>query len=288
MKKNTRLTVEREDTLLPFLIEELHGQSRNNIKSLLTYRQIKVDGEPVGKHNFELKPGMQIEIIWDKPRGGRQDELEVIYEDENMIAVNKPAGLLSIATEREKERTAYHMLTDYVRRQDQGARIFVVHRLDRDTSGIFVVAKSEEAKRALQDRWNELVSRREYIAVVEGCPEKERDTIRSNLRETKTHLVYSAENGGTLAVTNYELMKRGDHYSMLRVQIATGRKNQIRVHMQDMGTPIAGDRKYGAKENPIGRLALHASVLEFFNPFTDNILTLTANIPKVFYKLIKM
>lgn len=287
MKKNTCFTIEREDTLLPFLTANLRGQSRNNIKALLTYRQILVDGEPVGQHNFALKPGMRVEILWDKPRGG-QDELAIIYEDENIIAVNKPAGLLSIATEREKERTAYHMLTDYVQKRDPKARVFVVHRLDRDTSGVFLVAKSVEAKHALQDRWNELVSRREYVAVVEGCPEKERDTIRSNLRETKTHLVYSSESGGTPAVTNYELLKRGEHYSMLRVQITTGRKNQIRVHMHDIAHPVAGDRKYGAKSSPIGRLALHASVLEFLNPFTGAMLTLTANIPKSFYKLLKM
>lgn len=288
MKKNTILTVENETTLLPFLLENLKGQSRNNIKSLLSYRQVMVDGEPQSKHDAPLKAGMQVEIAWNKPRGSKEDELEVIYEDDYIIAVNKPAGLLSIATEREKEKTAYHMLTNYVRSRDPKSRIFVVHRLDRETSGVLVVAKSEEAKHKLQDQWNELVTRREYIAVVEGTPEKNHDSIRSNLRETKTHLMYSAESGGVPAVTNYEVIKEGALYSMLRVQIATGRKNQIRVHMQDIGHPIAGDKKYGAKTNPIGRLALHAHVLEFFYPYTQKVMILQANIPRVLQKLPKM
>ena len=203
MKKNTVLQVKENCELLPFLLENLKGQSRNNIKSLLTYRQILVDGEAIGKHNFTLEPGMTVEVMWSKSRGNKKDELEIIYEDDHIIAINKPAGLLSIATEREKERTAYHMLTDYVKERNEGTRIFVVHRLDRDTSGVFLVAKSEDVKHALQDEWNSLVSRREYTAVVEGSPDNDRDTIKSKLRETRTHLVYSSDTGGVSAVTLY-------------------------------------------------------------------------------------
>lgn len=288
MKKETCLTVQREDTLLQFLMKELHGQSRNNIKSLLVYRQIRVDGKVTSRYDFVLMPGMQVEIEWDKPRGKQPDALNIIYEDEHIIAIDKPAGLLSIATEKEKERTAYHMLTDYVRRKKKDARIFVVHRLDRDTSGVFLVAKDEMSKRALQDPWNDLVCRREYIAVVEGCPQEEHGTIRSRLKETKTHLVYSAESGGKTAITHYETIACGEHYSMLRIQIETGRKNQIRVHMHDAGTPIAGDRKYGAQSNPIGRLALHASGLELLYPFTDRRLVLKTEVPKSFDRLLKL
>ncbi len=287
MKKNTVLAVSREQELLPFLQQELRGQSRNNIKSLLTWRQVHVDGKPVGQHDFALRPGMVVEILWNQPRGAQPDELPILFEDENMIAIDKPAGLLTIATERERERTAYRMLTEYVRRGDPNARIFVVHRLDRDTSGVWIVAKSEQAKRALQDAWNDRVLRREYLAVVEGCPEEARGTIRSRLRETKTHLVYSAERGVS-AVTNYELLRRGTRYSLLRVEIETGRKNQIRVHMHDLGHPIAGDRKYGAASSPIGRLALHASTLALKSPFSGEVLTLTARMPKAFERLLRL
>ncbi len=286
MRKNTVLKVDNDSELLPFLLANLKGQSRNNIKSLLTYRQILVDGKASSKHNFPLKTGMIVEVLWSKSRENKRDELEIIYEDEYIIAINKPAGLLSISNEKEKERTAYHMLTDYVKEKNKNSRIFVVHRLDRDTSGIFIVAKDEETKFALQDKWNELVSRREYTAVVEGSPENPRDTVKSRLRETRTHLMYSAETGD-LAITNYEVIKPGNQYSMLRVQIATGRKNQIRVHMHDIGHPIAGDKKYGAKTSPIARLALHASLLEFFYPPMDKMITLEAKIPHSFTKLVK-
>ena len=285
MRKNTILKVNNDNELLPFLLENVKGQSRNNIKSLLTYRQVLVDGKAQTKHNFPLCTGMTVEIFWSKSRDNK-DTLDIIYEDEHIIAINKPAGLLSISNEKEKERTAYHMLTDYVREKDKNARIFVVHRLDRDTSGIFIVAKNEETKYSLQDKWNELVSRREYTAVVEGCPEDMRGTVKSRLRETRTHLVYSAETGD-LAITNYEVVKSGKQYSLLRVQIATGRKNQIRVHMKDIGHPIAGDKKYGAKTSPIARLALHASLIELYYPPMDKMLTLEAKTPYSFTKLIK-
>ena len=286
MKKNTVLIVNEKDELLKFLLKNLKGQSRNNIKALLTYRQVMVNGKEVGTHNFPLEEGMEVEILWEKSRGKEKQDLPIIYEDEHIIAVNKPAGLLSIANEKEKERTAYHMLTDYVKRKDKKARIFVVHRLDQDTSGVLVVAKSEEVKFALQEKWNENVSRREYIAVVEGVPEEKKGTIKSYLRETRTHLVYSAESGER-AITNYEVLREGSQYSLLRVQISTGRKNQIRVHMHDMGHPIAGDKKYGAQTSPIGRLALHANVLEFYYPLKDTMLTLEAKFPESFKKLTK-
>ncbi len=286
MRKNTILKVNCEAELLPFLLENLKGQSRNNIKSLLTYRQVSVDGKIETKHNFPLTAGMTVEILWSKSRENKHDTLDIIYEDEHIIAINKPAGLLSISNEKEKERTAYHMLTDYVKEKDKNSRIFVVHRLDRDTSGIFIVAKNEETKYALQDKWNDLVSRREYTAVVEGSPDDSRGTIKSRLRETRTHLVYSAETGD-LAITNYEVVKPGKQYSLLRVQIATGRKNQIRVHMKDIGHPIAGDKKYGAKTSPIARLALHASLIELYYPPMDKMITLEAKTPHSFTKLVK-
>ena len=244
-----------------------------------------VNGELVSKHNFMLNEGDRVEVIWSKQRGRKESALSVIYEDEYIIAINKPAGLLTIANERERERTAYHILTDYVREKNENARIFVVHRLDRDTSGVLVVAKSEEAKLALQDKWNDIVSRREYVAVVEGAPEKERDTIKSYLRETRTHLVYSAESGDR-AITNYEVIRSSNQYSLLRIQITTGRKNQIRVHMHDIGHPIAGDKKYGAKTSPRGRLCLHANLLELYYPFSDKMLRLETEIPHAFNSLV--
>ncbi|MEG2377206.1 MAG: RluA family pseudouridine synthase [Clostridia bacterium] len=285
MKENTVLIPEEKTTLLPFLIKSLPDQSRNNVKSLLTYRQVLISGKQATRHDAPLAAGTRVEISWSKPRGTREDELEVIYEDEYVIAVNKPSGLLSIASDREKEKTAYHMLTTYIKTRNPHARIFVVHRLDKETSGVLLVAKTEEVKRALQDKWNELVTQREYIALVEGAPENDFGTVKSKLRETTTHLMYSCETGGELAITNYEVLRRGNGYSMLKIDIKTGKKNQIRVHMQDMGHPIAGDKKYGARSNPIKRLALHASVIELKYPFTGETLTLSAKIPRSFQKL---
>ena len=210
----------------------------------------------------------------------------ILWEDDRILVVDKPAGLLSMASDREKERTAYHQVTEYVRAGDPKARVFIVHRLDRDTSGVLLFAKDEAAKRAFQDNWEAIVRRRGYTAVVEGTPPKPADTIRSLLRENAAHKVYSVPTGGKEAITHYKRIKAGKTYALLEVDLSTGRKNQIRVHLSEMGCPIAGDKTYGAATDPLRRLCLHAHELSFVHPITGEETTFRAELPRGFGKLV--
>ena len=211
------------------------------------------------------------------------------YEDEHLIVVNKPAKLLSVANDKERVRTAYHMVTDYVKARQVDSRIFVLHRLDRDTSGVLMFARDPETKALFQSNWNGMVTRRGYLAVVEGVPKPDRDTIRSYLVETDTHLSFSGRPGPNAkeAVTSYQVVKSGGGYALLDVSIETGRKNQIRVHMKEMGHPVAGDKQYGARTNPIGRLCLHASELSFLHPATGKPVTFKAKMPRDFNRVFR-
>ena len=287
--RETTYTVAAGTTLLPFLLETLKGKSRNNVKSLLSRKLVTVDGRPTSQFDTPLAPGQQVTIL--SVPAPRQDALPfpLLYEDEHLIVVNKPAKLLSVANEKEKVRTAYHIVTDYVKTQHIDNRIFVVHRLDRDTSGVLMFARDPETKELFQSRWNEIVTRRGYKALVEGTPRPERDTIRSYLVETKTHMIFSGDPGpgAREAITNYEVVKTGGGYSLLDISIDTGRKNQIRVHMKELGCPIAGDKQYGARTNPIGRLCLHANELSFNHPVTGEPVTFLAKTPRDFNRVFR-
>lgn len=222
-------------------------------------------------------------------RESRIRGLEIVYEDEFIIVVNKAAGLLTISTGDAGEVTAYSLLTDYVRRRDRRQRIFIVHRLDRDTSGLLVFAKTERVKRDLQDGWNDNVIERTYIAVTAGCPPRESGTITSWLTENpKSKMVYSCryDNGGRKAVTHFKLIRQGNPYCLVEFDLETGRKNQIRVHAAAGGFPVAGDRKYGQGPCPAGRLCLHARSLSFRHPVTAEVLRFSTPTPKVFKKMI--
>lgn len=276
--------------LQDFLIENLKSEGRNKIKALLKYRAVLVNGRPVSKYDYKLKTGDTIKVAVTQDRTVAQNPLlNIIFEDEDIIAINKPAGLLSIATDKEAERTAYHLLMEYVKEKDKENRVYIVHRLDRDTSGVLVIAKNEKIKLALQDHWGSIVKTRGYIAVVEGTPKKESDRLVSWLRETSTHHIYSSgrKGDGLEAITNYQTIKKGDDYTLLAIDLETGRKNQIRVQLQDMGHPIAGDKKYDALTNPLKRLCLHANKLAFIHPYTNELLTLETPIPKEFNRIVK-
>ena len=270
------LAVTEETTLLPFLLREVTGKSRNTVKGLLTRRQVMVDGAVITRFDAPLRPGQRVTLLPPEAAGAAELPFSVLYQDRDLIAVDKPAGLLSMGNEKERARTAYRMVSDYVKAREPGGRIFIVHRLDRDTSGVLVFAKNERMKRALQDHWEALVQKRGYVAAVEGDLPEPEGTVRSYLRETTTHLVYSAPRGkeGREAVTHYRVLARGKGFSLVEVNIDTGRKNQIRVHMQDLGCPVAGDRQYGAQSDPMGRLALHAHVLRFTDPRSKKTLEL--------------
>ncbi|MCK4679239.1 MAG: RluA family pseudouridine synthase [Bacteroidales bacterium] len=289
-KTNTCLPVTENIELMKFLLVKLPQKSRNNIKSLLANKQIFVDGKSVRQFNHRLVPGQQVEIRWDRVPEEKKFRgiITIIYEDHDIVVIDKHAGMLSIATDKEKSQTAYNMLSTHVKSQGSGNKIFVVHRLDRETSGLMMFAKSESVQHILQSNWNDIISERAYIAIVEGVPEKPKGTITSYLFESKALIVYSSQNpkDGHKAVTHYQVMKSGREYSMLKVKLETGRKNQVRVHMQDIGHPVIGDKKYGSKTNPIGRLALHAWVLAFRHPINNKPLRFETPVPRKFKRLI--
>lgn len=285
---NIELIVEKNSKLLEYLFDKIQNKSKNNIKSLLTRGCILVDGKVITKYDYELKQGQKILVKLSQIHDKAHDEsLDIIYEDNDMIVINKPAGLLSIATNNEKTNTAYHMVANYFKRANRGNHIFVVHRLDKDTSGIIVFAKNEKIKHLLQENWNDIVLVRGYLAIVEGIVKNENDTIKSWLKETSTLLVYSSkrEGDGDLAITHYKKVKNNNKYTLLDIRIDTGRKNQIRVHMKEMGHSIIGDKKYGAKLDPIKRMGLHAHLLEFKHPLTNKIMHFEAEIPSEFNSL---
>lgn len=276
--------------LLEFLLRSLPNRSRNHVKSLLTHRLVSVDGVVITQYDTVLSKGQTIRINrLAVPAQAQKNVLDILYEDSDFIVINKPAGLLSIASDTEKELTAYHLLTDYVKLQNPQNRIFAVHRLDRETSGVLIVAKNEKIKFALQDNWADLVSDRAYIAVVEGRLKEKSGRIRSWLKETKTLLMYSSPKAGDglEAITNYKVLNEAPEYSLLDVHLETGRKNQIRVHMKELGHSVAGDKKYGAKTNPLKRLGLHAYKLEFKHPFSDKVLCFEAPAPHSFTALFR-
>lgn len=275
-------TAEGEGALLPFLLAHVRGMSRNNVKALLARGQVEVDGAPVTRHDHLLRPGQTVRVL---PAPRPQAPFPVLYEDGRILVVDKPAGLLSMASDRERVRTAYRMAADYVRRGNPRGRVFIVHRLDRDTSGVLLFAKDEETKRAYQDNWDALARRRGYLAVAEGRPPKEADTVRTLLRENAAHRVYSVRSGGKEAVTRYRTLRAGRDYTLLEVDIDTGRKNQIRAHLSELGCPVAGDKTYGAATDPLGRLCLHAHELALADPFTGEERVYRSAAPKGFYAI---
>ncbi|AQG78962.1 RluA family pseudouridine synthase [Spirosoma montaniterrae] len=289
-RSNIDLTVKAPGELMAFLLANLPGKNRNNIKSLLKNKQILVDGNVYTQYNHPLQPGQAVTVTAERTAQSAQYRgLTLLHEDHNLLIINKHAGLLSMATDKGNERTAYSILSDYVKKQNPKNKIFIVHRLDRETSGVMVFARSEEVQRLMQESWNATTKQRTYLALVEGVPEPPAGTITSYLRESKALIVYSSQNpeGGQLAVTNYSVQKAANGYALLKLELETGRKNQIRVHMQDLGHPIAGDAKYGATTDPIGRLGLHAEVLAFDHPVTGQAMRFDAPTPKAFQSILK-
>lgn len=257
--------------LLDFLLNTIKGQSRNNIKNLLTRKHILVNGSVVSQYNYELSNKDIVSICknpcLDKPvnRYNKSSfSLDIIYEDENIIVINKPAGLLSIASDNEKVETAYRLVLDYAKKNNPRGRVFVTHRIDKETSGVLLFSKNEKMRDELQDNWNELVTKRGYYALVEGMVSKKEDTIVNYLLETSTNMMFASNDrkNGKKAITHYKMIKSNNKYSLLDVNIDSGRKNQIRVAMANINHPIVGDEKYGNKYSPIKRLGLHAYELD--------------------------
>ena len=213
-------------------------------------------------------------------------KLDILYEDKFLIVVNKPSNLLTISTKKEKERTLFHYVFDYLKKKNKRNKVFIVHRLDKDTSGIVVFAKDEQTKFFLQKNWDSF--KRNYVAVVHGKIEKNQGIFKSYLQETKTHFTYSVNDAnGKLAITEYEKVLENKNYTMLSLNLKTGRKNQIRVQLTDNKTPIVGDKKYGIKKNPIRRMALVANTIEFIHPKTQEKIIIDIDIPDSFLSMFR-
>lgn len=287
MPRGHRLTVRETNTLLPFLFEQLKEQSRTSVKSLLSHGYISVNGSVTTQFDTPLEPDDKVLIC---PKRGKvmfnNPLLKIVWEDDDLIVVNKRERLLSVSNQRVKERTAYHILSNYVKKEDLRNKLFVVHRLDRDTSGLMMFAKNQQVQKMLQSNWNTAITARTYIAVVEGCPEKNADLLISNLVENSRMQVYVTNAGdGKEAITRYRLIRSNGAYSLLELDLETGRKNQIRAQMQSIGHSIAGDYKYGAETDPTGRLMLHACRLWFIHPTTGKEMRFDTRIPDKFISL---
>lgn len=266
--------VKENEMLIEFLKKMFSNLSKNSVKSLLHNEKIFVNGNMTTKYNHELNIGDVVEI-----REKVAKNIDIIYEDKDIIVINKPSGLLTVATEKEKNKTAYHLVMEYLKKKNKNNRIFIIHRLDKDTSGIIMFAKNERAKHLYQDNWNDIVKKRCYYAVIDGKMENKEGTIKSYLKENG-NMVYSVKDrSGKLAITEYKVLKERKNISLLDINLKTGRKNQIRVHMKENKTPILGDLKYGEKSKLINRLALHAYKLELINPVTKKLLIFEASMP---------
>jgi 23S rRNA pseudouridine1911/1915/1917 synthase len=286
--KYTVFHVDEPAELMEFLMKKMDGISRNKVKSLLVNRVVLVDNVITTQYNFALQKGMKVQVSKAKHNHEfRNPMLKLVYEDAYLLVVEKKEGLLSVSTERQKERTAQHILQDYVKRTHRNNRVFVVHRLDRETSGLMMYAKDELTQRTLRDNWHDIVVDRRYVTVVEGEMEKDTDTVHSWLTD-RTFYVSSSptDDGGKEAITHYKTIKRANGYSLVELQLETGRKNQIRVHMSDLGHPVVGDNRYGSEIDPLGRLALHAFKLCFYHPVTGELMQFETPYPSNFKNLV--
>lgn len=274
--------VKENNELYNYLRKVINNMSKNNIKSLLKNECVYVNNKIITKYNYPLKVNDIITIN----RNIKDDiTLKIIYEDDNIIVVDKPTKLLTISNKNEKEDTLYRKVSDYLKKEKK--KVFVIHRLDFDTSGVIMFAKNQKVQKMYQNNWNTLAKEREYIAVVEGIT-KPKGHIESYLKQTKTLLVYSSKNeDGYFSITDYEKISNNNKYSLLKINISTGRRNQIRCHMSDINHPIAGDTRYKSKSNPLNRLCLHASTLKIINPLNDKLMVFTSAIPEEFEDIVK-
>lgn len=269
--------------LYTYLRNSLTDMSKNNIKTLLKNQSIYVNNKIITKYNYIVNKGDIITI--GKDIKTKTTNLKILYEDDNIIVVDKPTKLLTIANKKEKEDTLYRKVSDYLKSKNR--KVFVIHRLDYDTSGVIMFAKNLKVQKMYQDNWNDLAKEREYTAIVEGITPSN-GHIESYLKQTKTLLVYSSKNkDGYFAVTDYKRVKNNNKYSLLKIYISTGRRNQIRCHMADIKHPIVGDTRYNSKTNPLGRLCLHASRLKIINPLNNQLMVFESPVPEEFNNIIE-
>lgn len=290
MRRNikTLLTfnVLKEAVLIDFIMEKMHGISRNRAKALITNRVVLVNNTITTHPLTELQPGAVVQLDRSKhKRAFHSKDLDIVYEDPYLLVIDKHPGLLSMSNNT-RQLTAQAVLNRYLEKGGGRNTAHIVHRLDRDTSGLMVYAKDVQTQQAFVDGWQELVTDRRYIALVEGELEKPRGCVRSWLTEDKRFVTHSSpiDNGGKYAVTHYNVMTSSNGYSLVECVLETGRKNQIRVHMADLGHPVVGDAKYGGENDPMHRLGLHAYMLCFIHPVTGKRLRFETPLPVCFEK----
>ena len=293
-KDDTSLRVEQTATLLDFIQSKMGGMAKTSIKQLLSQRRVTVNGVVQTRHDTPLNGGDTVVI--SSGRGNIQlnhPKLRIVFEDDHLIVVEKQVGLLTVPTfPGSTETTAFSILKAYVRRQNPRAGVYTVHRLDRETSGLLVFAKSPELQHYMRTYWRQLVTKRTYVAVAEGLFEQKEGKITTWLTEDKRNaMVYSSpvDDGGDIAITNYKVIRDNaeKNLSMVELNLETGRTNQIRVHLASKGHPVSGDRKYGHgnEYSPADRLCLHARVLEFIHPATEQTVHFETPIPKEFNRI---
>lgn len=290
------LIADRDSALLQYMYENMQGQSRSAVKAYLTRGQVTVNGQSTTAFDYPVHKGDRIMIhdkgIMVKKRGGEKDtRVKIVFEDDWLIVVDKRSGVLSMSNGRPGETTAYSLLSDYVKRvYGKDSKIFIVHRIDRETSGLIIFSKDEKTKHALQENWNSSVLERKYCAILEGRPPENQGTVHSWLSENPKSLKVTSsptDDGGKESVTHYRVLSYGKHYSLVEFELETGRKHQIRVHSALLGCPVTGDRRYGAADNPAGRIALHARSIVFRHPVTGKVMSFDTGLPNIFKAVMK-
>lgn len=283
-----RYVIDEPARLLDWLFSNLK-ESRTKIKATLSGRGVKVNGKVVTQFDYELLPGMKIEISKSKQNVEFKNHyLRIVFEDRYLVVVEKKPGILSMAAGH-STLNVKTVLDDYFRQSHQRCTAHVVHRLDRDTSGLMVYAKDKNVELALESDWHNIVFDRRYVAVLSGVMEQDEGTVESWLKDNRAYFTYSSpyNNGGKLAITHYHVLNRTAEHSLVEFKLETGRKNQIRVHASDLGHPVCGDVKYGNGDDPVGRLCLHAFRLCFYHPVTHRPMEFETDIPQAFKSLFK-
>ncbi|MBR5576298.1 MAG: RluA family pseudouridine synthase [Bacteroidaceae bacterium] len=281
--KYIEIPVREESNLMDFLLKQM-GITKNRAKDLLTGRAVSVDRKLTTHYDTPLRPGQVVRVSRHRQNTMLLNKyVKIVYEDKDIIVIEKSEGILSMAS-TPKQYCVKNVLDEYFEKRHFKCTAHVVHRLDRETSGLMIYAKNIETAKILEDNWHDMVYDRRYIAVLCGKVEKEGGTIQSWLRESKSFVTYSSptDNGGKLAITHYHRLRYTDDFSLVEMKLETGRKNQIRVHMADLGNPVAGDQKYGNGRDPLHRLALHAYRLNFYHPITREQMEFETPIPKEF------
>ncbi|MBR3522161.1 MAG: RluA family pseudouridine synthase [Prevotella sp.] len=287
LKEYKKYTVDREAPLLEYLLATL-PMSRNKVKDTLQGRGIKVNGKTVTQYDYPLTPGTVVEVSNSKRNDTFKSKyVNLVYEDQYLVVIEKKPGILSMAAGH-SSLNVKTVLDDYFKKTRQKCRAHVVHRLDRDTSGLMIYAKDMETEQILEHEWHDIVYDRRYVALCSGEMEEDSGTIANWLKDNKAYVTYSSpvDNGGKYAVTHFFVLDRSVDYSLVEFKLETGRKNQIRVHSADMGHPVCGDIKYGNGDSPLHRLCLHAYVLCFYHPVTHKPMEFSTPIPPQFRAVI--